>query len=34
MAWVGLEQIRLPFDLAAQVHSAGSETVKVSGAVH
>jgi hypothetical protein len=34
MARVGLEQIRLPFDLAAQVHSPGSDTVKVSGAVH
>jgi hypothetical protein len=31
---VGLEQIRLPYDLAAQVHSAGGETVQVSGAVH
>lgn len=34
MTRVGLEQIRLPFDLAAQVHSPGSETVRVSGAVH
>lgn len=31
---VGLEQIRLPYDLAAQVHSTGGETVQVSGAVH
>jgi hypothetical protein len=31
---VGLEQIRLPFDLAAQVHSPESATVQVSGAVH
>lgn len=31
---VGMEQIRLPFDLAAQVHSAEHETVEVSGAVH
>jgi hypothetical protein len=31
---VGLEQIRLPFDLAAQVDSPDSETVRVSGAVH
>lgn len=31
---VGLEQIRLPYDLAAQVHSSGVETVQVSGAVH
>lgn len=34
MVRVGLEQIRLPFDLAAQIHSPGSETVQVSGAVH
>jgi hypothetical protein len=34
MVRVGLEQVRLPFDLAAQVHSPGSETVQVSGAVH
>jgi hypothetical protein len=31
---VGLEQIRLPFDLAAQVSSPGHATVQVSGAVH
>jgi hypothetical protein len=31
---VGLEQIRLPFDLAAQVHSPESAMVQVSGAVH
>lgn len=31
---VGLEQIRLPYDLAAQVHSTGGEIVQVSGAVH
>jgi len=31
---VGLEQIRLPYDLAAQVHSPESATVQVSGAVH
>lgn len=31
---VGLEQIRLPYDLAAQVHSTAGETVQVSGAVH
>jgi hypothetical protein len=34
MSRVGLEQIRLPFDLAAQVNSPESETVQVSGAVH
>ena len=34
MSRVGLEQIRLPYDLAAQVHSTGGETVQVSGAVH
>jgi hypothetical protein len=34
MTRVGLEQIRLPFDLAAQVDSTGGETVQVSGAVH
>jgi hypothetical protein len=34
MVRVGLEQIRLPFDLAAQVHSPGGATVQVSGAVH
>lgn len=34
MVRVGLEQIRLPFDLAAQTQSAGSGTVQVSGAVH
>jgi hypothetical protein len=31
---VGLEQIRLPFDLAAQVGSPENATVQVSGAVH
>jgi hypothetical protein len=31
---VGLEQIRLPFDLAAQVDSAEHEKVQVSGLVH
>jgi hypothetical protein len=31
---VGLEQIRLPFDLAAQVGSGKDTTVQVSGAVH
>ena len=31
---VGLEQIRLPFDLAAQVGSPENTTVQVSGAVH
>lgn len=34
MTRLGLEQIRLPFDLAAQVDSTGGETVQVSGAVH
>jgi hypothetical protein len=34
MSRVGLEQIRLPFDLAAQVNSPESATVQVSGAVH
>jgi hypothetical protein len=34
MTRVGLEQIRLPFDLAAQVDSTGGETVQVSGSVH
>ena len=31
---IGLEQIRLPFDLAAQVHDSDAGTVRVSGAVH
>jgi len=31
---VGLEDIRLPFDLAAQVSSQESDTVQVSGSVH
>jgi hypothetical protein len=31
---VGLEQIRLPFDLAAQLDSPDKATVQVSGAVH
>jgi len=31
---VGLEQIRLPFDLAAQYDSPGSAKVQFSGAVH
>lgn len=31
---IGLEQIRLPFDLAAQVHDPDAGTVRVSGAVH
>jgi hypothetical protein len=31
---VGLEQIRLPYDLAAKVDLADNETVRVSGAVH
>jgi len=34
MSRVGLEQIRLPFDLAAQLHSPEQATVQVSGAVH
>lgn len=34
MVRVGLEQIRLPFDLAAQVHAPGDDTVQVSGSVH
>ena len=34
MVRVGLEQIRLPFDLAAQPHSSDGHTVQVSGAVH
>ena len=34
MVRLGLEQIRLPFDLAAQVDSPGGETVQVSGLVH
>ena len=34
MSRVGLEQIRLPFDLAAQVNSPENATVQVSGAVH
>jgi len=31
---VGLEQIRLPYDLAARVDGSENETVRVSGAVH
>jgi hypothetical protein len=31
---VGLEDIRLPFDLAAKVSSQESDTVQVSGSVH
>lgn len=31
---VGLEQIRLPYDLAAKVDLSENETVRVSGAVH
>lgn len=31
---MGLEQVRLPFDVAAQPDSPDAETVKVSGAVH
>ncbi len=31
---LGLEQIHLPFDLAAKVNSPGSETVQVSGSLH
>lgn len=34
MSRVGMEQVRLPFDLAAQVHLPEQETVRVSGAVH
>jgi hypothetical protein len=34
LARIGLEQIRLPFDLAAQVHNPDAGTVRVSGAVH
>jgi hypothetical protein len=34
MSRVGLEQIRLPFDLAAQLDAPGKPTVQVSGAVH
>jgi hypothetical protein len=34
MCRVGLEQIRLPIDLAAQVDSPDHETVRVRGAVH
>ncbi len=31
---LGLEQIHLPFDLAAQVNQAENQTVQVSGSVH
>ena len=31
---LGLEQVHLPFDLAANVNSPESETVQVSGALH
>lgn len=31
---LGLEQIHLPFDLAAQVDQAQNQTIQVSGAVH
>ena len=31
---VGLEQIRLPYDLAAKVDLSDNETVRISGAVH
>ena len=34
MVRVGLEQIRLPYDLNAQVGDSGDESVQVSGAVH
>jgi len=34
MSRVGLEDIRLPFDLAAKVDSLESNTVQVSGSVH
>jgi hypothetical protein len=31
---LGLEQIHLPFDLAAKVNSPGSEKVQISGSLH
>ena len=31
---MGLEQVHLPFDLAAKVQTAESQTVQVSGALH
>lgn len=31
---LGLEQVRLPFDLATRVEAREGEPVKVSGAVH
>ncbi len=31
---LGLEQIHLPYDLAARVQDAGGQTVQVSGALH
>ena len=34
MSRVGLEDIRLPYDLAAQVGAQQSDTVQVSGSVH
>lgn len=34
MVRLGLEQIRLPFDLAAQADAAGGDAVQVSGSVH
>jgi len=34
MSRLGLEDIRLPFDLAAKVDSQESDTVQVSGSVH
>jgi hypothetical protein len=34
MSRLGLADIHLPFDLAAQVHPQGAQAVEVSGAVH
>ena len=31
---LGLEQIHLPFDLAAKVNSPENETVQISGSLH
>ncbi|NND56919.1 MAG: hypothetical protein HKN57_06685, partial [Xanthomonadales bacterium] len=31
---LGLEQIHLPFDLAAKVNSSEQDTIRISGALH
>lgn len=34
LARLGLEQVQLPFDLAAKINSPDNETVQISGSVH